>query len=127
MTPQVQVWVHLDAGDNAASLVVKLQELIRKVREQGKTAYAFVIWTYGEELKDEIAKLGQEKKIEDIALCYLPSKRREDYLRLYKVETSWSLRNIVFVYRNQRLSSKFINLDTKDFGKVEEALKAVLQ
>ncbi len=121
MTPQVQIWVHLDSEENAASLAVKLQELIRKVRKEGNAAYGFVIWTQGEAVKNKLVKLAESKKIEDIALCYLPDKQRENYLRLFKVELSDKLRNIVFVYRDKRLASKFINLNAKDFGKVEEA------
>ena len=126
MTPQVQIWVHLDTEENAASLAVKLQDLIRKVRQNGAKAYGFVIWT-DPASKDKLVKLAEDKKIEDIALCYLPEKQRENYLRLYKVEPSEKLRNIIFVYRNKKVAHKFVNLDAKDFGKVEEALNAVLK
>ena len=126
MTPQIQVWVHLDAEENTTSLVVKLQELIRKVRAEGKKAYAFVIWTQGEAVKDKLAKLAEEKKIEDIALCYLPDRQRDSYLRLHKIELSDKLHNIIFVYRDKRLGHKFINLDAKDSRKVEEAFKSIV-
>lgn len=118
MTPQVQIWVHLDSEENAASLAVKLQELIRWVRGKDVKAYGFVIWTQGEAVKDKLVKIAEEKKIEDIALCYLPDRQREAYLKLFKVEPSEKLRNIVFVYRDKRLVAKFINLDAKDFDKV---------
>ncbi len=126
MTPQIQVWVHLDSEENTTSLVVKLQELIRKVRAEGKKGYIFVIWTQGDAVKDKLAKLAEEKKIEDIALCYLPNNQRENWLRLYKIEPSDKLRNIVFVYRDKRVTHKFVNLDAKDFSKVEEAFKSIL-
>ncbi|MFA0757877.1 MAG: hypothetical protein KEFWMYNX_000341 [Candidatus Fervidibacter sp.] len=125
MTPQVQIWVHLDTEENAASLAVKLQDLIRKVRQDGTKAYGFVIWT-DPAVKDKLVKLAEDKKVEDIALCYLPERQRENYLRLYKIELSDKLRNIVFVYRNKKLAHKFVNLDAKDFGKVEEAFKSIL-
>jgi hypothetical protein len=105
MTPQVQIWVHLDSEENAASLAVKLQELIRSVRKDGKTAYGFVIWTQGEAVKDKLVKLAEDKKIEDIAICYLPDRQREAYLKLFKVELSDKLRNIVFVYRDKKLAA----------------------
>ncbi len=126
MTPQIQVWVHLDSEENTTSLVVKLQELIRKVRAEGKKGYIFVIWTQGDAVKDKLAKLAEEKKIEDIALCYLPNNQRENWLRLHKIEPSDKLRNIVFVYRDKRVTHKFVNLDAKDFSKVEEAFKSIL-
>lgn len=127
MTPQVQIWIHLDAEENAASLAVKLQELIRNIRKEGKKAYGFVIWTQGDAVKDKLVKLAEEKKIEDIAICYLPDRQREAYLKLYKVEPSEKLRNIVFVYRDKRLAHKFINLNAKDFGKVEEAFRELVK
>ncbi len=127
MTPQVQIWIHLDSEENTASLAVKLQELIQSVRKDGKKAYGFMIWTQGDGIKDKLTKLAEEKKIEDIAICYLPDKQKESYLKLYKVELSEKLRNIVFVYRNKRLETKFINLDAKDFKKVEDAFKAIIQ
>ncbi len=127
MTPQVQIWVHLDSEENAASLAVKLQDLIRKVRQQGKKAYGFVVWTNGDAIKDKLAKLAEEKKIEDVAVCYLYPKRRENDLRLFKVELSDKLRNIVFVYRDKKLAKKFVNLNAKDFGKVEEAFKELVK
>jgi hypothetical protein len=127
MTPQVQIWVHLDSEENAASLAVKLQELIRSVRKDGKTAYGFVIWTQGEAVKDKLVKLAEDKKIEDIAICYLPDRQREAYLKLFKVELSDKLRNIVFVYRDKKLAAKFVNLNAKDFGKVEEAFKELVK
>lgn len=123
MTPQIQIWVHLDSEENAASLAVKLQELIRSLRKEGKKVYGFVVWTQGEAVKDKLVKLAEEKKIEDIAICYLPDRQREAYLKLFKVELSDKLRNIVFVYRDKKLAHKFINLNAKDFGKVEEAFK----
>ncbi len=130
MTPQIQIWVHLDSEENAASLAVKLQELIREVRKAGKKAYGFVVWTQGEAVKDKLVKLAeggkQGTKIEDIALCYLPDNQRDNYLRLYKIQLSDKLRNIVFVYRNKQLAYKFINLDAKDFAKVEEAFKELV-
>lgn len=126
MTPQVQIWVHLDSEENAASLAVKLQDLIRKIRQDGKKAYGFVIWT-NSDAKDKLAKLAEEKKIEDVALCYLSPKRRDNDLRLFKVELSEKLKNIVFVYRDKKLAKKFINLNAKDFGKVEEAFKELVK
>jgi hypothetical protein len=62
MTPQVQIWVHLDSEENAAGLAVKLQELIRSVRKEGKKAYGFVIWTQGEAVKDKLVKLAEDKR-----------------------------------------------------------------
>jgi len=125
MTPQVQIWVHLDTEENAASLAVKLQDLIRKARQNGAKAYGFVIWT-NPAAKDKLVELAEDKKIEDIALCYLPEKQRENYLRLYKIEPSEKLRNVIFVYRNKKVAHKFVNLDAKEFGKVEEAFKSIL-
>ncbi len=127
MTPQIQIWVHLDSEENAASLAVKLQELIREVRKAGKKAYGFVVWTQGQAVKNKLIKLAEgTTKIEDIALCYLPDNQRDNYLRLYKVQLSDKLRNIVFVYRNKKLAYKFINLNAKDFAKVEEAFKELV-
>ncbi|MCS7185706.1 MAG: hypothetical protein RMK89_01995 [Armatimonadota bacterium] len=97
---------------------MKLQELIRWVRAKEAKAYGFVIWTQGETVKDKLVKLTEDKKIEDIAICYLPDRQREAYLKLYKIELSDKLRNIVFVYRDKRLVAKFVNLDAKDFDKV---------
>ncbi len=126
MTPQVQIWVHLDTEENAASLAVKLQDLIRKVRQDGAKAYGFVVWT-DPAAKDKLVKLAEAKKIEDIALCYLPQQHRDNYLRLHKIELSEKLRNVIFVYRDKKVTHKFVNLDAKDFSKVEEALKAILK
>ncbi|MCS7223705.1 MAG: hypothetical protein NZ959_03950 [Armatimonadetes bacterium] len=122
MTPQVQVWIHKDSGENAAGLVAKLEELIKELRKEKKEIYAFVIWV-DPTAKDRIAKLAQEKKIEAIALCYLPEKRRDSYLQLFKIALSDDLKNIVFVYRNKTLSAKMINVDQKDFDKVKQAIK----
>jgi len=116
VTPQVQIWVHLDSEENAASLAVMLQELIREIRKDGKKAYGFMVWTQGEAVKDKLVKLAEDKKIEDIAICYLPDRQREAYLKLFKVELSDKLRNIVFVYRDKKVITKFVNLDAKDFG-----------
>lgn len=127
MTPQVQIFVHLDSEENAASLVVKLQDLIRKVRQQGKKAYGFVIWINGDAVKDKLVKLAEEKKIGDVAICYLDPKKRDNDLRLFKLELSDKLLNIVFVYRDKKLAKKFVNLDAKDFRKVEEAFEELVK
>lgn len=127
MTPQVQIWIHLDTEENAAGLAVKLQELIRNIRKENKKAYGFVIWVQGEAVKDKLIKLAEEKKIEDIALCYLPDKQKEAYLKLFKIELSDRLRNIVFVYRDKKLAAKFININAKDFAKVETAFKELVK
>ncbi|MCS7192676.1 MAG: hypothetical protein NZ937_06835 [Armatimonadetes bacterium] len=104
---------------------MKLQEIIRNARKEGKKAYGFVIWTQGEAVKNKLSKLAEEKKIEDIAICYLPDNQKDAYLKLYKIELSDKLHNIVFVYRDKRLSAKFVNLNAKDFKKVEEAFKEI--
>jgi len=57
----------------------------------------------------------------------LPDRQREAYLKLFKVELSDKLRNIVFVYRDKKLAAKFINLNAKDFGKVEQAFKELVK
>ncbi len=119
--------MHLDSEENAASLAVKLQELIRNVRKEGKKAYGFVVWTQGDAVKEKLSKLSEEKKIEDIAICYLPEKQREAYLKLLKIELSDKLRNIIVVYRDKRVTAKFVNLDAKDFKKVEEAFKEIVK
>ncbi len=108
----------MDSEENAASLAAKLQDLTRWVRTKGTNAYGFVVWTQGEAVKDKLVKIAEDKKIEDIAICYLPDRQREAYLKLFKVEPSEKLRNIVFVYRDKRLVAKFVNLDAKDFDKV---------
>ncbi len=108
----------MDSEENAASLAAKLQDLIRWVRKKEVKAYGFVVWTQGETVKDKLVKIAEDKKIEDIAICYIPDKQREAYLKLFKVEPSEKLRNIVFVYRDKRLVAKFVNLDAKDFDKV---------
>lgn len=125
MTPQVQIWVHLDSGENAASLAVKLQGLIRKARQQGLKAFGFIIWT-DEGKKEALKKLAAEKKINDIALCYLPTKKKQAFLKLYKIQLSDDLRNIIFVYRKKKLFAKFLNLNAKDFSKVEKAFQEMV-
>ncbi|MCS7264914.1 MAG: hypothetical protein NZ805_08795 [Armatimonadetes bacterium] len=106
---------------------MKLQEIIRNARKEGKRAYGFVVWIQGDAVKEKLTKLAEEKKIEDIAICYLPNRQRENYLKLLKIEPSDKLRNIIVVYRDKRVAARFVNLDAKDFKKVEEAFKEILK
>ncbi len=126
MTPQVQVWLRKGLGAKAASLVAKLEELIKALRKEGKEIYAFVVWIDPEE-KDQILKLAQEKKIEAIALCYLPPQRRDNYLHLFKISLSDDLESIAFVYRNKTLAHKLINITPEQFDKLKEAVKSLFK
>ncbi|HID08350.1 MAG TPA: hypothetical protein EYP10_14515 [Armatimonadetes bacterium] len=114
-----------------------MNELIGKLRQDGKKVYGFVIWTVGatpgcncascKHLTNALTKLAQERGIEHIGLCYIPADKFDAYTKLYKVKPSIKLRNIAFVYRNKRVTAKFINISVSDFSALEAAIRKVVE
>ena len=72
--------------------------------------------------KEGLEKLAADKNLSKIALCYSINKGD---LGKYKINPEAA--NTVIVYKGKSVTANFANLDPKDFGKVEEAVKAITQ
>jgi len=115
-SPSVQVFAKADA--NSASLAEKLEKLVAANEGRGLKGLVYVIG--GEAGKLE--KFAADKNISKIALCY--SDNPAD-MQSYKINPEAT--NTVLVYKGKKVTANFVNLKADDFGKLEEAVKTVLQ
>lgn len=127
--PGVQVWINADNAGNTANLAKGLErELnvlgLKKVRAfvvffnpQGKTPDEFGDW---------VGKLGAQLQLKKVALAYL-QEPDDEAIKAYKINTDAQVRNTIFVYRNRKVTEKFVNFvaDKPGLAKLAHAMVSV--
>jgi protocatechuate 3,4-dioxygenase beta subunit len=116
--PMIQVFAR--DGAQVGGLARKLEQLVLAHQKAEFKAFLIVVDGKPEVLK----KLGEEHKIAYSALCYPdPASKAED---LGKYQINPDAANTLILYRDYKVTACFVNLDPKDFGKVEEAVRKML-
>ncbi len=114
--PSVQIFAK--GGTNTASLADKLEKLV--AANEAKNLKGLVNVVDG--TKESLEKLAAEKNLSKIALCYSTNKGDLDSYKINPEAT-----NTVIVYKGKKVTANFANLEAKEFSKLEEAVKTVLQ
>jgi len=116
--PMVQVFAK--DGPQVALLTEKLEKLV--VVHHKAEFKAFLIVVDGK--PDVLKKLAEENKIVHSALCYPdPASKAED---LGKYQINPDAQNTIIVYKDYKVTACFVNVDVRDFARVEEAVRKML-
>lgn len=111
--PAVQVWVN---GDNIKNIVPIAKALNAQVAST--KLKAFVVFLIDPKNADETAKtlasVAEKNKLDKVALTYLDKNSRS--VSTYKVNTSADVKNTVIVYKDRRVTQKFVNLTSNKDG-----------
>jgi hypothetical protein len=129
--PAVQVWINTDDDKNVGAIASALEKDVRANR--GEKMKAFVVFINpGRQASGEITRhlkaMAEQNKIENVSLVYLPGPDSEPVSE-YKINTDPNVKNTVFVYRNRKVDTKFINFvaDSKGLSALDAAVKSVLK
>jgi hypothetical protein len=112
--PQVQVWMN---GDDTKNLVfiTRLLDQQMKAKEKSQLKAFVIVLT---DTPDETAKLleavAARVGTKDVGLAYLSKK--DEAVSDYKFNVSNDVKNTIFVYRDKKVSEKFVNLKSDEQG-----------
>ena len=112
--PQVQVWMN---GDDTKNLVYITRMLDREMKTKAKSelqAFVIVLTDTPEETAKLLAAVADRVGTKDVSLAYL--SRKDAAISAYKVSLSPDVKNTVFVYRDKKVSEKFVNLKGDEQG-----------
>jgi len=98
-------------------LVKTLNEAVQKNGDQELKAFFIFVSEDGTALSPKLAAMAEKAKANDVALAYISPK---DYsLGAYKINLVPEVKNTVILYRNKRVTSKFVNIKADEKGLAE--------
>ncbi len=123
--PQVQVWMN---GHDTKNLVYITRLLDREMKANAKSelqAFVIVLTDTPEETAKLLTAVADRVGTKDVALAYLSKK--DAAVSAYKVNVTPDVSNTVFVYRDKKVSQKFVNLkgDEEGLGLLAKAINKV--
>jgi hypothetical protein len=131
MNPAVQVWVNTDSDKNVATIIETLEKATKA--NAAKKLKAFVVYVNtdkrpAKEVEAKLEKLGSALKVQNVALAYLPGPQAEAVTD-YQINTDAKVKNTVFVYKNRKVDTKFVNFtaDKPSLDALNAAIKRVAQ
>lgn len=99
------------------ALVKSLNEAVNSNKDQELKAFFIFADDNGKALSPKLTKLADETKAHDVALAYIG---RDDYsVGAYKINLVPEMKNTVLLYRNKRVTNKFVNLKADEKGLAE--------
>ena len=113
--PQVQVW--FNGQDDTKNLVLLTKQLDKEMKENAASelkAFVIVLTDTPEETAKLLEAVAARVKADTVALAYLSKK--DAAVSDYKVNVSADVKNTVFVYRDKKVSEKFVNLKADEQG-----------
>lgn len=118
--PQVQVWVN---GDDAKNVDAIAKNLAGKVKAlKGAEFQSFIIYIGDAKPATEAAK---SWAADALHVAYLA--KDSDGVGLYKVNTDSEIKNTIFVYKNKKVTAKFVNFkaDEKGLTALDKAISEI--
>jgi rhodanese-related sulfurtransferase len=109
-------------SDEAADLIVKLNDLVQSNTDKNLKGFAVMI--SGPDSKDWLAKLAQDKGIK-IPLVYLARGPQDTGMRIYKLNPE--AQNTILVNDNRQVVANFVNTTNNTFEQVVDASTKMLQ
>lgn len=112
--PMVQAWINGDTTQNIAAIAAKLDKaMVAKSGAELKT-FVIVLTSDPKSTSEELKAIAKEQGLKNVALAYLDKK--DSAVEDYKMSVSPEVKNTIFVYRNRKVDSKFVNLDPNEAG-----------
>lgn len=110
--PAVQVWVN---GDEPENVVAIANELDKKMAASKAEFRAFVVYlTHCNKCVEMTDTLAKKVKGNHVAMTHLPIT--SEAVKDYKVNTASDVKNTVFVYKNRKVTAKFVNFKADAAG-----------
>lgn len=127
----MQVWVNGDTPKNIGELAAWLDKAVKTHSDKGLKAFIMFIPAKGQEgeaVAKQVADLSAERKIENVGMTYVNGPD-DPAVKLYRINTDEKVRNTLFVYKDKKLTAKFINLTANEEGlrNLNEAVTQVLK
>ncbi|HSV72960.1 MAG TPA: hypothetical protein VLH79_04305 [Chthonomonadales bacterium] len=130
--PAVQVWVNTDDPKNVAGIVAALEAAIVAHRDRDLKAFV-TFFNHGgqsaEAFEQTLRQMAEKHGVKNVAITYLPRGPQDPAVRSHRINTDEAVRNTVFVYRDRRVSSRFVNLtaDERGLQQLRAAIRRVVQ
>lgn len=121
--PQVQVWVNGDSLENVA----KIAGLLNKTATKNETFKGFVIFLTDATSETEKTLQEVNKKFGYDAIAMATLAPGDTAVKNYKVNLDAEVKNTVFVYKDKKVTAKFVNLEAteKGLGMLNEAIAKI--
>ncbi|HRI43758.1 MAG TPA: hypothetical protein PLL78_09770 [Fimbriimonadaceae bacterium] len=121
--PQVQVWVNGDSLENVA----KIAGVLNKTAASNKEFKGFVIFLTSDKPATEKAIVEANKKLGYDAIAMATLAPGDSAVKNYKVNVASEVKNTVFVYKDKKVTAKFVNLEAneKGLGQLNEAIAKI--
>lgn len=127
----MQVWVNTDDAKNVVKIVSALDKAVAANKAKEFVAFLVYVNPKGESdaaMKSALEAVAKEAKSENVALTYVtgPDDRA---LQKYAINTDAKVKNTVFVYKDKKSSTKFVNFsaDEKGVAALEQAIAKVVE
>jgi hypothetical protein len=117
--PQVQVWINGDETKNLVYIARMLEKEMKENEASELKAFVIVLTDTPEETAKLLAAVGERVGAKNVGLAYLSKK--DAAVSNYKFNVSADVKNTVFVYRDKKVSEKFVNLKADEAGLAELA------
>jgi hypothetical protein len=109
-------------GAKAAGLVADVQKLAQA--REAKGLKSFVVFMGGPEVKRSIDKIASAQKV-TIPVTFLPQGTRAGDVGAYKINPA--AQNTILLWKGQRVTKNFVDVDHASLPAVEKALDAMLK
>ena len=121
----VQVWTSPSEKPETVSAFAKALSANVDTHKDVEFKGFLIMLTMCPDCEAKAAKFAEGAKIENIGIATLATTNRA--IKAYRVNTADEVKNTIIVYRNKRVTAKFVNLtDSKeDLDKLEAAIREV--
>lgn len=126
--PAVQVWINGDEAKNVKAIAKTVHESVAQFKDAQFKGFVIFLTDKAntEALGKKLEQLAKEERYADIALATLA--KDDEAIANYKVNVSADVKNTIFIYKNKKVTNKFVNLaaDEKGLGELQAAIKQVV-
>lgn len=113
--PAIQAWINGDDMRNVETIASSLNKAVLTSKHELK-AFLIVLTNSDAEI-DAVKKMAIETKNSDIGIAYLSAK--DHAVQDYKINLASEVKNTIFLYKDKRVVSKFVNFKADKKGLVE--------
>jgi protocatechuate 3,4-dioxygenase, beta subunit len=124
--PAVQVWVNGDSLKNVTAIAKTIN-----AKAASSKFKAFVVFLINPKDSEQTAKtladVAEKNKLQNVALTWLD--KNSESVTTYKVNTDSQVKNTVLVYKNRKVTTKFVNFqaDKQGLKQLDAAVAQITQ
>jgi protocatechuate 3,4-dioxygenase, beta subunit len=102
-------------GKDVVELARRVEGLVASYRDKDLKGFVVVV----DSTPEKLAMTAKQAGVSKSALCYPDPSSREEDLKSYKINPDAT--STILLYKDYTVAARFVNLQAKDFGKVEAA------